>query len=391
MTQQDYLSVQPAYFGAEDLRVEDLDAVCSKTTQLTDFPLAMSVEKNVLIYDGDTMRSQLNNPADEARLKAEWCHALREGPGVFVVKRGYPNTSIIDRSTDLFRVIVAEEKAKGQGQGDHFGKNERIWNAIEKVCLKDPNLFIDYYTNSILAIASESWLGPFYQITAQVNNVKPGSKAQSTHRDYHLGFQSAGTVARFPAHAQVMSQYLTLQGAIAHTDMPIETGPTLILPYSHQFKAGYQAYTFPQYDAYFQEHKVQLPLDKGDMIFFSPALFHGAGSNQSQSDRIANLVQISSAFGRTMETVNTTRMVLTIYPTLLTRLEQNTLTEHELHHLVAAVANGYSFPTNLDSDPPIGGNAPQTEQQLLQVALQEKWTLEQLTLALTAYSNRRQA
>jgi ectoine hydroxylase-related dioxygenase (phytanoyl-CoA dioxygenase family) len=55
---------------------------------------------------------------------------------------------------------------------------------------------------------------------------------------------------------------------------------------------------------------VQLPLDKGDMIFFSPALFHGAGSNQSQSDRIANLVQISSAFGRTMETVNTTRMVL---------------------------------------------------------------------------------
>ncbi|MGV2437661.1 MAG UNVERIFIED_CONTAM: hypothetical protein LVT10_24460 [Anaerolineae bacterium] len=41
---------------------------------------------------------------------------------------------------------------------------------------------------------------------------------------------------------------------------------------------------------------------------------------------------------------------------------------------MAAVANGYSFPTNLDSDPPIGGNAPQTEQQLLQVALQEKWT-----------------
>ncbi|MFZ4827598.1 MAG: phytanoyl-CoA dioxygenase family protein [Phototrophicaceae bacterium] len=391
MTQQDYLSVQPAYFGAEDLRVEDLDAVCSQTTQLADYPLAMAVEKKILIYDGDTVRSQLNNAEDEARLKAEWCLALRQGPGVFVVKQGYPNTSIIDRSTALFHAIVAEEKAKGQGQGDHFGKNERIWNAIEKVCLKDPNLFIDYYTNSVLAIASESWLGPFYQITAQVNNVKPGSKAQSTHRDYHLGFQSASTVTRFPAHAQVMSQYLTLQGAIAHTDMPIETGPTLLLPYSHQLKAGYQAYTLPAFDAYFQEHKVQLPLSKGDMIFFSPALFHGAGSNQSASDRIANLVQISSAFGRTMETVNTTRMVLTVYPTLLARLEQETLTEQELNHLVAAVANGYSFPTNLDSDPPIGGNAPQTEQQLLRVALQEKWTLEQLTAALSAYSNRRQA
>lgn len=391
MTPQDYLSVQPAYFGADHLRVEDLDAVCSQTPQLSDYPLAMAIEKKVLIYDGDRVRSQLNNTEDEARLKAEWCLVLRDGPGVFVVKGGYPNTSIIDRSTALFHEIVAEEKASGQGQGDHFGKNERIWNAIEKVCLKDPNLFIDYYTNSILAIASESWLGPFYQITAQVNNVKPGSKAQSTHRDYHLGFQSAHTVTRFPAHAQVMSQYLTLQGAIAHTDMPVETGPTLLLPYSHQFKAGYQAYTLPEFDEYFQSHKVQLPLSKGDMIFFSPALFHGAGSNQSQSDRIANLVQISSAFGRTMETVNTTRMVTTIYPTLLTRLEQETLTQQEIHHLIAAVANGYSFPTNLDSDPPIGGNAPQTEQQLLKVALQEKWTLEQLTAALSAYSQRRQA
>ncbi|MGV2437660.1 MAG UNVERIFIED_CONTAM: hypothetical protein LVT10_24450 [Anaerolineae bacterium] len=77
----------------------------------------MSVEKNVLIYDGDTMRSQLNNPADEARLKAEWCHALREGPGVFVVKRGYPNTSIIDRSTDLFRVMRGGGESKGSRAG----------------------------------------------------------------------------------------------------------------------------------------------------------------------------------------------------------------------------------------------------------------------------------
>ena len=40
---------------------------------------------------------------------------------------------------------------------------------------------------------------------------------------------------------------------------------------------------------------------------------------------------------------------------------------------------------------PVGGNAPQTEQQLLKVALQESWTLEQLTFALSAYTQRRQA
>ena len=59
-----------------------------------------------------------------------------------------------------------------------------------------------------------------------MNNVKPDSKAQSAHRDYHLGFQSPQTINQYPAHAQMMSQYLTLQGAIAHEDMPLEMGPT---------------------------------------------------------------------------------------------------------------------------------------------------------------------
>ena len=78
-------------------------------------------------------------------------------------------------STAIFREIVAEERAAGLGQGDHFGENERIWNSIQKACLKDPDLFIDYYGNPVLAIACQAWLGPFYQITAQMNSVKPAN------------------------------------------------------------------------------------------------------------------------------------------------------------------------------------------------------------------------
>ena len=168
----------------------------------------------------------------------------------------------------------------------------------------------------LLAIACEAWLGPNYQITAQMNNVKPGSSAQSVHRDYHLGFQSSETIKQYPAHAQVMSQYLTLQGAISHGDIPLEMGPTLFLPYSHQYEPGYIAYTQEPFIQYFAENHVQLPFGKGDMVFFSPALFHGAGTNTTETDRIANLVQISSAFGRTMETINNAAMVDVVYPVL---------------------------------------------------------------------------
>ena len=53
---------------------------------------------------------------------------------------------------------------------------------------------------------------------------------------------------------------------------------------------------------------MQLPLPKGDAAFFNPALFHGAGTNVSRDiQRVANLLQVSSAFGRAMETVDRDR------------------------------------------------------------------------------------
>jgi ectoine hydroxylase-related dioxygenase (phytanoyl-CoA dioxygenase family) len=381
----------PPYFGEEHINIEAFEAIQGQTAGIEDYPAAAATEQNVLIYEGDTFRGALSDPVKEAALKAELCRALRDGPGVFVVMNAYPDTSVIDRSTAIFREIVAEEKAAGLGQGDHFGENERIWNSIQKACLKDPDLFIDYYGNPILAIACEAWLGPFYQISAQMNDVKPGGEAQSMHRDYHLGFQSGETVARFPAHIQVSSQYLTLQGAIAHTDMPLESGPTLLLPFSHQYEAGYLAYTRPEFQAYFDEHKVQLPFDKGDMVFFSPALFHGAGTNTTSTDRIANLVQISSAFGRTMETIDNSTMVEAVYPALLARLKAGRISGRQVQDTIAAAADGYSFPTNLDSDPPLGGNAPETGQQLMHRALLESWPLEQLRAAMVTYAKRREA
>ena len=62
---------------------------------------------------------------------------------------------------------------------------------------------------------------------------------------------------------------------------------------------------------------MQLPLAKGDAAFFNPALFHAAGTNRSKDiRRMANLLQVSSAFGRAMESMDRTRMSATLYPAL---------------------------------------------------------------------------
>ena len=221
--------------------------------------------------------------------------------------------------------------------------------------------------------ACEAWLGPNYQMTAQVNLVHPGGDAQQAHRDYHLGFQTAEVSALYPSHVHELSPALTLQGAIAHCDMPIESGPTKLLPFSQTYLSGYAAWRREDFREAFENRYVQLPLSKGDALFFSPAIFHGAGANiSSDIHRMANLLQISSAFGRAMESIDRAKMCVLTYPSAVKHLNEETLSISEIKAAIAATAEGYSFPTNLDNDPPVGGLAPETQQALFLRALESK-------------------
>lgn len=382
------------YMRAEDCRLEDLATLCSQTVSLADYPFASDVQKNILIYDCPALLPTLSTPEDRRALMAEWAEAMLTGPGVVVLKGAEPDLGTVDEASALFWGLIEEQNRSGTGGGDHFAKpgaNDRLWNSLEKHCLADPANFARYYANPFLAAISEAWLGPHYQITAQLNVVNPGGAAQSPHRDYHLGFQSAAQIERYPRHVQLLSPVLTLQGAIAHVDATVETGPTQLLPFSQVYDAGYLAMNRPDFRAYFAENHVQLPLAKGDMLFFSPALLHAAGTNRSADiRRMVNLFQVSSAYGRAMETVDRTRMVKALYPILRTARKDGSLTETQIANAIAASAEGYSFPTNLDRDPPLGGMAPKTQAALVAEALSADWDAEKLHAALDEQARRKQ-
>jgi ectoine hydroxylase-related dioxygenase (phytanoyl-CoA dioxygenase family) len=387
------MRAERVWLTAQQCDIEDFRAVVERTTELGDYPFAAAVEKNVLVYDGDAVREAIKDPETRKALLAEWVEAMTDGPGVVAFKRAYADTAPIDAATELFNAMIAEQHATGTGGGDHFAKpgaNDRIWNALEKLCLRDPQIFAAYYGNDIVALISEAWLGPAYQVTSQVNCVNPGGAAQSAHRDYHLGFQSAEAIERYPVHVHRISPVLTLQGAVAHCDMPLESGPTLYLPYSQAYLPGYLATGLPEFKAYFAEHHVQLALEKGDAAFFNPALFHGAGNNRSSTiRRMANLLQVSSGYGRAMESVDRTRMSAALYPALQQMLVAGTILLHEAGNAIAASAEGYSFPTNLDRDPPIGGLAPETQQALFHRALYAGWTSAEFSAALNEQARKK--
>jgi ectoine hydroxylase-related dioxygenase (phytanoyl-CoA dioxygenase family) len=171
--------------------------------------------------------------------------------------------------------------------------------------------------------------------------------------------------------------------------MPVETGPTMYLPHSQKYAPGYVAFHRPEFTAYFDEHFVQLPLEKGDAAFFNPALFHGAGTNRSAGvHRMANLLQVSSAFGRAMETVDRAAMCRALYPVLLAQKAAGA-DQRTLRNVVAASAEGYAFPTDLDRDQPIGGLAPETQAELVWRALQDAWPAGTLGREVAAQAERR--
>jgi ectoine hydroxylase-related dioxygenase (phytanoyl-CoA dioxygenase family) len=365
------------WFTAADCLLTDLRALVDQKTEPADYRYATEASHNVLIYPGDLPKTR--------DVRAELARALMVGPGVVVFKGAFA-ADVVDRATSVFFDLIAEQRASGVVSGDHFAKpgaNDRVWGALDKFALRDPATFAEYYSNDVLALVSSAWLGAGYQITSQINVVNPGGQAQVAHRDYHLGFMSREQAERYPAHVHHLSPALTLQGAVAHVDMPVETGPTLYLPHSQKFPPGYVAFHLAEFTAYFEAAAVQLPLDKGDAAFFNPALFHGAGTNRSSGvRRMANLLQVSSGFGRAMETVDRTAMSRALYPVLRSF-------EGSVANVVAASAEGYAFPTNLDRDQPIGGLAPQTQAELVLQALGEGWDADRFDAALRAQQERR--
>ena len=304
--------------------------------------------------------------------------------------RGAFEHDVVDR---VVRCSSGHRRREGLGAaaGDHFaapGVNDRVWNALEKLAVTDPGAFVDYYANDVVALAATSWLGPGYQVTSQVNVVNPGGAGQTVHRDYHLGFQSPKTSAEFPTHVHAVSPVLTLQGAVAHCDMPVATGPTLYLPHSQKYASRLPRLLAARVPGVLRRPSRAAAAGQGDAVLLQPrALPRRRAEPTTDVRRMANLLQVSSPFGRAMETVDRRRVVEAVYPVLLSR-KASGMPPARVGDVVAAAAEGYAFPTNLDRDQPVNGMSPATQADLVRRALGEAVSVEELRVRLAAHEHR---
>jgi hypothetical protein len=194
----------------------ELQKLCAKQCLKEEYLLATDVSSNIPIYDLSV--HQADDTSTINSLQDEWHPILISGPGVLVLKHLFPDSGLLRSVNTIFSSIIEEERATAKG--DHFapsGLNSRIWNSFQKHAMRDPASFLQYYSNVWLQHICNAWLGPSYQITAQVNLVRPSGQPQVSHRDYHLGFQTAEACANYPRAMHIASQFLTLQGGVAHS------------------------------------------------------------------------------------------------------------------------------------------------------------------------------
>ena len=71
-------------------------------------------------------------------------------------------------------------------------------------------------------------------------------------------------------------------------------------------------------------------------------------------------------------------MATALYPNLVRLHDSGVLSDVELEHVVAATAEGYAFPTNLDRDPSVDGIAPRSQAEILRQALRDGLGLRSL-------------
>ena len=136
-------------------------------------------------------------------------------------------------------------------------------------------------------------------------------------------------------------------------------------------------------------HDLHESLDWSGLVVLDAEECYQRLRNEPVGRRAADghLLQVSSAFGRAMESVDRVAMSKSLFPVLAARMASG-VNERSLRNAVAASAEGYAFPTNLDRDQPVGGLAPESQAALVWRGLREGWEVETLGKELDAQQHR---
>ncbi len=188
-------------------------------------------------------------------------------------------------------------------------------------------------------------------------------------------FNRIEQLERYPATCpSPLRRRLTLQGAIAHCDMPIESGPTQLLPYSQLYLPGYLAALLEDFRDYFEAAFRATAAGKGRHDLFQSRVVSRGGDQPDDRTSRASPICFRSAPAMAARSRSSTARASANACSPCSRKwrRRGGSTAREVEDVIAATGEGYPFPTDLDVDSPLSGLAPASQQDIMREALKQR-------------------
>ena len=97
---------------------------------------------NVLVYDAARLRDAVAADGRGGGRRPSWCGRSPTGPGIVVLRGAFPDPAVVDRATAAFDAMIADaarrRAARPGTTSPSPGANDRVWNALEKLAVRDP-------------------------------------------------------------------------------------------------------------------------------------------------------------------------------------------------------------------------------------------------------------
>src|SRR5256885_628958 len=98
------------WLSDDDCRIADFLTLLEQQTDPADCPHADSMVHEVLIYDCDRLSTRIGSGTDRREVQAEFSRALLNGPGLVLFQHAFPDLAVLDRATEAFDTMIAEQR-----------------------------------------------------------------------------------------------------------------------------------------------------------------------------------------------------------------------------------------------------------------------------------------
>ena len=119
------------WFDAAKCDLDDLIALCGQPALIDEYPRAIAIEQDTVVYDSEVLRDAIATPEGRLSVMAELTDALLGGPGIVVFRDAF-DRAVVEAVSGVFDEIIVDERAAWRRRRRPFRPTRRQRSCVER-------------------------------------------------------------------------------------------------------------------------------------------------------------------------------------------------------------------------------------------------------------------